>query len=348
MTGIGGRSSSARTDKPAPDFRAKGMLRYVGKRYLQFAQTGEFFIKGGADSPENFLAYADFDGTYDTEELTREGEAAGREVHPSLSAARRGLAAGRPHLEGRQGQGHHRCPELPGLQGHEQRLLPHLQHRRRRRQGRLALDRSQRASSASIAASWTSGRSSSRTWTGSACMLHVVTQETENDQGLDGGELGRAAEALLPRADRPLRPPPGPGLEPRRGEHEHRPRSARPSPSTSTTWTPTTIRSSATPSPASTTRSTARCWAIAYFEGPSLQTNDTHGQTIKWIDRSAAAGRPWFVCLDEIGPSHTGVKPDNDDYRARRGAKQAPLGQSDGRRRGRASGTSATASPTTT
>jgi hypothetical protein len=51
-----------------------------------------------------------------------------------------------------------------------------------------------------------------------------------------------------------------------------------------------------------------------HFEGPSLQTNDTHHQTIKWVDRSQAAGRPWFVCLDEIGPAHTGVKPDNDDY----------------------------------
>jgi hypothetical protein len=65
------------TDKLAPDLRAKGMLRYTGQRYLQFAQTGESFLKAGAGSPENFLAYADFDGTYDTEELRREGEAAG-------------------------------------------------------------------------------------------------------------------------------------------------------------------------------------------------------------------------------------------------------------------------------
>jgi hypothetical protein len=48
----------------------------------------------------------------------------------------------------------------------------------------------------------------------------------------------------------------------------------------------------------------------AYLEGPSLQTTDTHTQTIKWITRSAAAGKPWIVCLDEIGPAHTGVKPD--------------------------------------
>ena len=29
--------------------------------------------------------------------------------------------------------------------------------------------------------------------------------------------------------------------------------------------------------------------------------------------RSAEAGRKWIVCLDEIGPANTGVKPDADD-----------------------------------
>ena len=47
-----------------------------------------------------------------------------------------------------------------------------------------------------------------------------------------------------------------------------------------------------------------------YLEGVSLQTNDTVNQTREWIARSAAAGRPWVVCLDEIGPADTGVKPD--------------------------------------
>ena len=51
-----------------------------------------------------------------------------------------------------------------------------------------------------------------------------------------------------------------------------------------------------------------------YLEGVSLQTNDTAAQTREWIARSAAAGRPWVVCLDEIGPADTGVKPDADDY----------------------------------
>ena len=50
-----------------------------------------------------------------------------------------------------------------------------------------------------------------------------------------------------------------------------------------------------------------------HFEGPSLQTNDTHRQTLRWRKLSADAGRKWVVNLDEIGPAHTGVKPDKDD-----------------------------------
>ncbi len=56
------------TDKTGRDFRGKGRLQYVGERYLQFAGTQEFFLKAGADSPENILAYADFDGTTSAKE----------------------------------------------------------------------------------------------------------------------------------------------------------------------------------------------------------------------------------------------------------------------------------------
>jgi hypothetical protein len=61
--GAKGTIRIGRSDKTAPDFRALGRLRYTGRRYLQFAGTGEYFLKAGADSPETLLAYADFDGT---------------------------------------------------------------------------------------------------------------------------------------------------------------------------------------------------------------------------------------------------------------------------------------------
>ena len=51
------------SDKTGRDLRGKGRLRVVGSRYLQFAGSGEWFLKAGADAPETLLGYIDFDGT---------------------------------------------------------------------------------------------------------------------------------------------------------------------------------------------------------------------------------------------------------------------------------------------
>ncbi|PQJ15199.1 Ig-like domain-containing protein, partial [Aureicoccus marinus] len=58
-----GSFSITQTDKILPDNRANGRLDYVGIRYLQFQETGTYFLKAGADSPENFLSYDEFDNT---------------------------------------------------------------------------------------------------------------------------------------------------------------------------------------------------------------------------------------------------------------------------------------------
>ncbi len=62
--GLKGSFTIAETDKTGKDFRSKGRLEYVGKNHLQFRGSGEYFMKAGADSPETFLGYKDFDGTY--------------------------------------------------------------------------------------------------------------------------------------------------------------------------------------------------------------------------------------------------------------------------------------------
>jgi len=55
------------SNKIAPDLRAKGRLAYKTtgtdseRRYLQFSETGEYYLKLGPDSPENFLNYNEFD-----------------------------------------------------------------------------------------------------------------------------------------------------------------------------------------------------------------------------------------------------------------------------------------------
>jgi len=53
----------APSDKTLPDNRSQGLLEYVDERYLRFRETGEYFLKAGTDSPENFLAFSDFDNT---------------------------------------------------------------------------------------------------------------------------------------------------------------------------------------------------------------------------------------------------------------------------------------------
>lgn len=64
MDGATGSFTIEPTDKTGRDFRAKGRLQYVSERYLKFAETGAYFLKQGPDAPENFLSFADFDGTF--------------------------------------------------------------------------------------------------------------------------------------------------------------------------------------------------------------------------------------------------------------------------------------------
>jgi hypothetical protein len=63
MDGMKGSFEIGPADGPGNGFYSKGRLQYVGKRYERFAETGEYFLKVGADAPENFLAYEDFDAT---------------------------------------------------------------------------------------------------------------------------------------------------------------------------------------------------------------------------------------------------------------------------------------------
>ena len=63
VDGATGSFDVTATNKAAPDFRARGRLQYVGKHYLRFAGSGEYFQKAGADAPETLLAFEDFDNT---------------------------------------------------------------------------------------------------------------------------------------------------------------------------------------------------------------------------------------------------------------------------------------------
>ena len=64
MDGSEGSFTIVKSDKTGRDNRAKGRLQCDGTRYLKYAETGKPMLKVGPDSPENFLSYADFDGTF--------------------------------------------------------------------------------------------------------------------------------------------------------------------------------------------------------------------------------------------------------------------------------------------
>lgn len=57
-----GKFNIKAADGNAPGFKRKGRLKYVGKHYYKFSDDG-YWIKGGTDSPEDFLAYKGFINT---------------------------------------------------------------------------------------------------------------------------------------------------------------------------------------------------------------------------------------------------------------------------------------------
>ena len=66
------------SDKEGNDFSAHGRLEAY-KSYFKFRNTDKYWLKVGANSPENLLGYADFDDTYRIKSEKRDGEATATE-----------------------------------------------------------------------------------------------------------------------------------------------------------------------------------------------------------------------------------------------------------------------------
>lgn len=170
------------TDKEGRDHRAKGRLEYVGEHHLRFAETGEYFLKGGADGPENFLGYFEFDGTHDT------GGLIGDFLHRFAPHAA-DWKPGDPTWQDGKGKNiigalnylastgmnsvYFLTYNIDGGDGGD--TWPWISPTVRDRFDVSKLDQ------------WEIVFSHMDTL---GIQLHVVTQETENDHGLDGGSLG--------------------------------------------------------------------------------------------------------------------------------------------------------------
>lgn len=314
--GESGKFTVGPSDKSKPDLRARGLLRYAGQHYLQFAGTGEYFIKGGADSPENFLAYIEFDQTpanAAVQPTAKEGEARRAPKHRFEPHAR-DWRAGDPTWQG--GKGKNIIGALNYLSGKGMNSVyfltmnvtgdgddvwPWTAKEERMRFDCSKLDQ------------WEIVFSHMDRL---GLMLHVVTQETENDQLLDGGELGPQRKLyyreLIARFGHHLAITWNLGEE-NTNTGQQRQDFARFIHDLDPYDHAVVVHTF----PGKYDEVYQPLLGFAFLEGPSLQMgkmDQTHTETIKWVERSAAAGRKWMVCLDEIGPADTGVKPDADDF----------------------------------
>ncbi len=296
--GVSGSIDIGPADPDAPGFFAKGMLRHTGQRYLQFTETNEYFIKGGADSPENFLAFADFDGTKPTHRY--EPHAGDWRFGDPVWHFTKGknIIGALNYLAGKAMNSVYFL--TMNVEGDGKDVWPWTSDKERYRFDCSKLDQ------------WEIVFSHMDRL---GILLHVVTQEQENDQLLDDGELG--PERRLYYRELVARFGHHPALVWNLGEEN--------------TNTPEQRRAFADylrgldpydhpivihTFPSKRKEVYSDLLGYPLLDGPSLQLSDmreTHRETLKWVNRSREAGRPWFVCLDEIGPPSIGVKPDAED-----------------------------------
>ena len=194
--GLTGSFIIAASDKTGRDFRGKGRLKYIGERYLQFSETGDYFLKAGADAPENTFAYEDFDAT-----PNKAGRRKSWQPHASdFSITDAGdytwgtVEADNARANGREmlgmlnylsGEGMNVFSFLTfSLNGDDGNVYPHVQE-------------------ISNATNWNDVNhtrfdvSKMAQWEKifeyadkKGMYIHFKTQETENDQRMDGGQLG--------------------------------------------------------------------------------------------------------------------------------------------------------------
>ncbi len=181
MDGEKGNFSVKASDKSGLDFRAKGRLQYVGSHYLQFAGSGEFFLKAGADAPENLLAYADFDGDFKTDgrkdELVKTWAPHindWKEGDPTWKNGKgKGLIGAVNYLVSK---GMNAMSFLPmNIEGDDRNVFPYTRYEERLRMDVSKLDQ------------WEIVFEHAQQ---NGIFLHFKTQEAENQKLLDGGDLG--------------------------------------------------------------------------------------------------------------------------------------------------------------
>ncbi len=313
--GAEGRFTIGPSDRKAPDSRARGLLKYTGEHYLKFAGTGEYFLKAGADSPENFLAYADFDGTRDLDARFNEGESTtGKPFVHRYEPHVRDWRPGDPVWQNVKGKGI--IGALNYLASKGMNSVYFLTYNIDGGDGKdvwpwVAPDVRDRFDASKLA-QWEIVFSHMDRL---GLMLHVILQETENDHALGGGPGLNDIRKLYLR-ELIARFAHHPALIWNLGEENNTPDADR---RAIASW----IRSLdpyGHPIGIHTHLNTALRFyngilGDPHFEVSSLQSDMGlyHGEAVELRRRTAEAGRRWAIFHDEQSPAEMGVLPDSVD-----------------------------------
>lgn len=296
----------------APGFQGKGYLRYVGKHYLQF-QNGEYFLKGGADSPENFLGYFEFDDTFDSEGYGRITNDSGKFIH-RYAPHERDWHSGDPTWK--DGRGKNIIGALNYLASEGMNSVYFLTYNIDSGDGKDTWmwnnPDSRDRFDVSKLAQWdlTFSHMERR-----GLLMHVIIQETENDEELGGGPgLNRARKLylreLVARFGHHL------GVVWNLGEENDTPRRDRLEiasyiNSLEAVTHPVTVHTHNGRS----LRSYTGLIGAPEFHAASIQgrMEEANHEAIMLRMRTAASGQPWVIFHDEQTPASVGVMPDAED-----------------------------------
>lgn len=323
--GLEGILEIAISDKSGDDFRSKGRIVNGGKGYFKFQETDQIWIKNGADSPENFLAYHEFDQThrFTLKKVIREGEANPKDGLHKYEPHVADWKEGDPTWQGGKGKGiigalNYLKSEginsvymlTMNIIGDGKDVWPYSDYNERYRfdcskldQWEVVFDYMERQ----------------------GIMAHFVLQETENECLLDMGHTGVQRKVylreLIARFGHHL------ALTWNLGEENG-----------AAKWTPigqtdeqrkamATYIKEINPYPCNVVLHTHAddhgqektlnpMLGFKNLDGPSLQIGNpqrVHARVKKWVEDSEKSGNRWIVNLDEIGPAWKGAMPDSHD-----------------------------------
>ncbi|WP_372808611.1 DUF5060 domain-containing protein [Pontiella sp.] len=314
--GIKGGFVVGMTDKTSADLRAKGRLQTTGTRYLRHAGNGEWFVKAGADAPETFLAYVDFDGTVANN--PKKGPLKTWAPHlrdwhegdPSWKGGKgKGMIGAINYLAGKGCNAFSFIPYNAGGDGDN--VWPHVG-----RDDKLHFDCSKLDQWGIVFDHGTS----------KGMYLHFKLQETENDdlrgkndagkkQALDGGQLGPERKAylreMIARFGHNLALNWNIGEENTQSIEEIQ-QQARFIRATDPYGHNVVLHTY--PSQQDAVYG-ALLGQQDILTGLSIQNSalkDTHRDALKWVTRSEASGHPWVISFDESGSAGIGTPPDPD------------------------------------